>query len=74
MCYSHIPCHLRHKLQPTSIKGILVGYGTYKKGYRVYNPSTGQVLISRDVLFNEDAKWDWETNSVKEVRIPLIVT
>lgn len=63
---------MRCKLHRTSTKGIFVGYGTYEKGYRIYNPSTGQVIISRDVLFNEDAKWDCKLNTIKDIRMPLI--
>ena len=31
------------------------------KAYRLYNPSSGKIIISRDVMFNEDASWPWGT-------------
>ncbi|XP_068319549.1 uncharacterized protein [Pyrus communis] len=40
-------------------------------GYRVLNPATQKVLLSRDVIFDENGKWDWEKHKIKEVCIPL---
>lgn len=74
ICCFLVPSNLSCKLQPTSTKEIFVGYGTYEKGYRIYNPSTRQVIISRDALFNEDAKWDCKLNTVKEIKMPLITS
>ncbi|CAL9001551.1 unnamed protein product [Prunus brigantina] len=41
-------------------------YGSCEKGYRLYNIETGKVIISRDVVFNEDACWDWNTQEEKK--------
>jgi hypothetical protein len=38
---------------------IFVGYEEGTKGYRVYDPSTGHVHVTRDVVFDEQAQWDW---------------
>lgn len=65
VCYSHIPSNLRHKLEETSTKGIFIGYGTCEKGYKVFSPATPKVTIFRDVIFDENGKWDWEENNVK---------
>jgi len=37
-----------------------VGYNTVTKGYRIFQPLTGKFIISKDVTFDEDAKWNWE--------------
>lgn len=30
--------------------------------YRLYNPVSGKIIISRDVMFNEAATWPWSIN------------
>ena len=41
------------KFESKSTKCIFVGYSSFIKGYRLYNPSTKKILISRDVILNE---------------------
>ncbi|KAG6518300.1 hypothetical protein ZIOFF_021704 [Zingiber officinale] len=36
-------------------------------GYRLFNPLTNQLVLSRDVIFDETASWKWETQEVTEV-------
>jgi hypothetical protein len=48
------------KLSDRSIKMIFVGYETGTKGYRVYDPVTKKLHISRDVIFEESKGWDWK--------------
>ncbi|KAK3121536.1 hypothetical protein QOZ80_8BG0655630 [Eleusine coracana subsp. coracana] len=45
--------------QPWSTKMIFMGYEPGSKAYRTYNPRTGRVHITRDVVFDEGAQWDW---------------
>ena len=51
----HIPSEKRQKLDPKSVKCVLVGYeedaGT--RVYRLYNPITKKVILSRDVIIDE---------------------
>lgn len=74
VCYTYILNNLRHKLEETSAKDIFIGYGAREKGYTVFNPATQKVTISRDVIFYENGKWDWEKLKVKEICVPLIST
>ncbi|KAI5322513.1 hypothetical protein L3X38_031585 [Prunus dulcis] len=60
LCYVHIPSEVRQKLDAKSTKGIFVGYATCEKGYRVYDPVTKKLLLSRDVVFDENAAWNWK--------------
>ena len=53
----HIPNGQRQKFDVKSERCILVGYLSKKKEYKCYNPSTRDVRISRDVVFNECTSW-----------------
>jgi len=50
----------RDKLDKKAEAGIFIGYSTTSKAYRVFQPQTGKILISRDVHFAEDKQWSWE--------------
>jgi hypothetical protein len=41
-------------LEPSSRKGLFVGYGETSKAYRVYIPEQRKTVVSRDVKFKED--------------------
>ena len=52
--YTHIPkSSLRHKLDDRSWKGIFVGYGGSNQ-WKVYNPNTRRIHLTRDVRFDEN--------------------
>lgn len=51
VAFAHIPDQLRHKLDSKSKKCIFVGYT--KNGYKLWDPLTKTVFVSRDVIFNE---------------------
>jgi transposase InsO family protein len=62
IAYVHVPAERRHsKLSDRSVRCIHVGYSNSSKAYRLYNPTTGKVVISRDVTFEENRFVD--TNS-----------
>ncbi|BBH06928.1 multidrug resistance-associated protein 9 [Prunus dulcis] len=60
-----------HKLEENSHKCIFVGYGLCEKGYRLYDPKTRKIILSRDVYFDEEASWKWENPSNVDVGIPM---
>ena len=41
--------------EPSSKKGIFVGYSDYSKAYRVYIPGQRYIEVNRDVIFHEEA-------------------
>ncbi|KAI5352997.1 hypothetical protein L3X38_005889 [Prunus dulcis] len=71
VCYAHVPNPQRQKLDSTSNRCVFLGYGSCEKGYRLYDIATGKVIISRDVVFNEEASWDWNAQQECSVSVPL---
>jgi transposase InsO family protein len=51
VAFAKIPDARRTKLDDKSEKCIFVGYGDRRMGYKLYNPITKKVIISRDVIF-----------------------
>ena len=58
VAYAHVPDELRRKLDSKGEKCIFVGYSNESKAYKLYNPISKKVIISRDVKFVEDEAWD----------------
>jgi hypothetical protein len=50
--------HLK-KLEDRGRKMIFVGYESGSKAYHAYDPITKRVHVTRDVVFDEQAQWDW---------------
>ena len=42
-------------------KCIFIGFSENSKAYKLFNPIINKVIISRDVIFDEDATWNWST-------------
>ena len=63
VAYAHIPKQEREKFDEKGEKNIFVGYNNESKGYCLYNPKTNKMVISRDVIFDESATWNWENDS-----------
>ena len=68
--YVLIPAEKRTKLDEKSTKCIFTGYTLETKGYRLYNVETNKLVVSRDVLFDENAAWDWKEKKVEHVNQP----
>jgi hypothetical protein len=62
----HIPKDSRRKLDSKTRKCILVGYGSVRKGYRLYDRAASQVLFSRNVRFDERESSGHELTPGKE--------
>jgi hypothetical protein len=43
------------------------------KGYRLYNLKTNKVIISRDVVFDEKASWNWEEDKLEQKTVPAVL-
>jgi len=75
VAYAKIPDARRTKLDDKSEKCIFVGYGERKMGYKLYNLITKKVIMSRDVIFEEDKTWQWKDDqeAVKWISTDLIL-
>ena len=60
------------RLEPKTWIGYLVGYNSTNI-YRIWNPITGKVVITRDVVFNEDEVFNGDIEDLKKeaLRISL---
>lgn len=58
IAYSHIPDQKRKKLDDKGMKCIFLGVSEESKAYRLFNPITKKIIISRDVLFDEETSWE----------------
>ncbi|KAL4301681.1 hypothetical protein GQ457_10G015230 [Hibiscus cannabinus] len=65
IAYAHVPDQGRLKLDDRSSKYVFIGYDSNSKGYKLFNPSNGRIVISRDVEFDEQASWNWEAQEEK---------
>ncbi|RVW42706.1 Retrovirus-related Pol polyprotein from transposon TNT 1-94 [Vitis vinifera] len=56
----HVPDHKRVKLDAKSLRCILLGVSEESKAYRLFDPISQKIIISRDVVFEEDQQWKWD--------------
>ena len=63
--YSHLP-----KLDDRSVKTIMLGYEYGTKAFKLLDPQMNKIMVSSDLLFEEEKKWCWEeiTNGDNEQR------
>ncbi|WOG95118.1 hypothetical protein DCAR_0314420 [Daucus carota subsp. sativus] len=65
IAYAHVPEQKRKKLDDKGDKCIFTGYDKRSKAYRLYNPLTKKLIISRDVEFDESDYWRWSEEERK---------
>jgi hypothetical protein len=54
LTFSHVPFEKRIKLDPTTEKGILVGYSKVSKASWIYIPALRRVVVRRYARFEEE--------------------
>ena len=63
IAHVHVPKEKRLKLDDRSLKCVLFGVSEESKAYRLYDPATNKIIVSKDVVFEEEARWKWEQES-----------
>jgi hypothetical protein len=54
LTYSHVPSAKRKNIEPTTKKGICVGYNETLEAFRIYIPSSRKIIVRQYVTFEED--------------------
>ena len=72
--YSLISKDQRSKLDPRSKKYVCVGYGDGFKEYRLWDPTSHKLIISRDVVFDESSllKSELVDVEVRQEQVPQV--
>ena len=61
----------RTKLDNRSVKCIFLGVSEESKGYRLFNSITERVIVSRDVIFEEEKQCDWDESFEEQILMDL---
>lgn len=69
-CVAHAKVDSVHlkKLDDRSQSLVHLGIEPGSKAYRLYNPSSRRIIVSRDVIFSENECWNWKGASQVENR------
>ena len=65
-CYVLQPEIKRRKLDQKSEVGILIGYSSKSKGYKVFDLKTNQAIIARNVKVAENQIWNWDEKKIED--------
>ena len=65
LAYVHTPDQHRSKLDNKSKPCILFGVSDESKAYRFFDPTNKKIIISKDVIFEENKGWIWEQSGVE---------
>ena len=58
--YAHMLDQKLSKLDHKSEKHVFISYDASSKNYKLYNSITKKTMVSRNVLFDEEASWNWK--------------
>jgi len=60
VAHVHIPDAKRKKLDAKSFPCVMLGISDESKAYRLFDPITKRIVVSKDVIFEENECWEWE--------------
>jgi hypothetical protein len=69
--YAHVLDNKRTKLDSKSLKCVLLGISKESKAYRLYDPLSQKIIISRDVIFKEEDSWPWSKDHAAAIHASL---
>lgn len=58
-CFTHVLQIKRENLDKKIEHGIFIGYSLISKVYRVFQPNSKKIIISKNVSFMENKEWNW---------------
>lgn len=59
VAHVHIPDQRRTKLEDKSKMCVFFGISDESKAYKLFDPISKKIIVSRDVVFEEERSWDW---------------
>ncbi|KAL6286215.1 hypothetical protein ACE6H2_010605 [Prunus campanulata] len=72
IAYARIPDEKRKKLDDKGEKCVFLGISEVSKAYKLFNPVSKKIIISRDVVFDEEKTWNWSDDvSQLQQNIPV---
>ena len=71
LAHVHIPDVRRGKLDNKSFPCVLLGVSEESKGYRLFDLIAKKIIVSRDVVFEEEKQWDWDVSYEKQILLDL---
>ncbi|GJU47968.1 ribonuclease H-like domain, reverse transcriptase, RNA-dependent DNA polymerase [Tanacetum coccineum] len=67
IAYAKVPSQHLTKLDDRSTKMVYLGNEQGSKAFRLFDPTTRKICVSRDVKFKEDETWDWSEYLVEHI-------
>ena len=61
---------IKKKLNDKSGRYIFISFALSSKGSKLYNPNNGNIIVSKDVKFNEEEAWDWDAQEYTMILFP----
>lgn len=71
VAHVHVPDQKRSKLDDKSKRCVLLGVSDESKAYRLFDPISKKIIVSRDVVFEENECWDWGRTE-EEMRLDVL--
>jgi hypothetical protein len=58
-------------LTSKSLLYVLLGVSEESKSYRLYDPTSKRIVVSRDVIFEEEKQWEWDKSFEEKILVDL---
>jgi len=71
--YVQVDDQVKTKLDDKNKRMIFVGNDQKSKGYKLYNPDEGKMMISRVVQFDEEGAWNWKVDDGEKYDFLLVL-
>ena len=65
--FAHVPKENRSEIDPKSRKCVFISYGNTIKGYGLLYPTNYNIIVSRDIIFNEKSMQRKEVQQTPEI-------